>query len=416
MFFYKITGMKKRLLAALFFCFSLSALSVHAEDSHIFGEGECTQEGGEFTSAGGVVSGGANQCGETARGVGDTTVGGGSASSRVVVPAFSLPTVSFVLEPRMGLSSSYFSDYLYGYGSIWDKSKRLISRLDWRCDNILKLGFGGALEIDFSLVRLSFEGSCLFNIPNSSGEDDGALYGSCGTMYDSDWQTPGMKTSLSVHEVETPFGYDFTAGMKLCLPVEEHFTVSSRLSFVQYYSKLCAGHGDVWKGTTRYTGLDENVPWNSDQAVFFKKKTYGIDLFNTIKAVFVDTGFDLNFSRFSINGNIGFAPWVLVHSQDHHHGKEGGSWYDMKQESWMLPKLEFESGERFWESLQELLKSQWNINVWKFALGAGVRIIGENSLNFNAEAVMSDLLMGLDDTAFSFTRFDFAVSYGVKIR
>ena len=82
----------------------------------------------------------------------------------------------------------------------------------------------------------------------------------------------------------------------------------------------------------------------------------------------------------------------------------------------MLPKLEFESGERFWESLQELLKSQWNINVWKFGLGAGVRIIGENSLNFNAEAVMSDLLMGLDDTAFSFTRFDFAVSYGVKIR
>ena len=289
-----------------------------------------------------------------------------------------LPQISFSLEPKAGLSSFFGSDYLYTF--LFYPEGKLNSRLDWKCNKILKTGLGARLKIGYFI----FESAWLVNLPLE-----------CGKLYDSDWFTEGMKSSLSIHDVKNRFGYDFLGEIKVDFPITDYFSFIPAVSFFQMHSEFEAQKGIVWKGTPKFTGLEENVPWNSQYAV--EKKVYGIELYNRISILFA--GFDLEgkSGNFNFNFKARISPFLHIQLLDHHLGKDGGNYFEMEQKSW-------ENKDRLFFA-------------YNFGGGAGFTFRNKNSLNVKMEALLAEKLFDEErETAFEFSRYDFTISYSIKVK
>lgn len=220
----------------------------------------------------------------------------------ITIPIFALD-FSFSVEPNFSFNNDSLTYKIYD-------GTRVNSQLDWNASYLFKAGIG----LNFEIENLIVSNANLFSLPLK-----------CGIMYDSDWYTEGIKTNLSVHDLQTDFCYDFSLDLKYRFSVPQNFYFYQVLSLKNFYSQFRAKEGTGWCGDMAHTGLDEDHPWNSEFNVCVEKN--GINLDNTISAFFLGLEIQKDFDRFFFDVAFLTAPFVYISSLDHHLNAEGGRYY-----------------------------------------------------------------------------------------
>lgn len=240
-----------------------------------------------------------------------------------------------VVEPVVSYNLSYTSDYLY------ETSGTLNSRLDWNALYLFNAGCGLSLKKQSFI----FKTSLLFNLPLE-----------CGLMYDSDWRTPGLKTNLSKSDLYSGFGGALEFYFSWEVPLAAGFNFYPIIAINDTYKTLRGKNTIGWCGDVNHTGLDHNLSWDDPAAKTVRK--YDIDLYNNVAALYFGAGLGRTFGPVNLELAAMFTPITYVYSVDHHHGKTGGSWYNMIQKA-LSYDLRFAAAYNFSKNYALNLSAAW---------------------------------------------------------
>lgn len=212
------------------------------------------------------------------------------------------------VEPVTSYNRDCTVDYLYSTDG------SLKSQLDWNALYLFKAGAALTLKGE----HFCFETVLLSCLP----------FG-CGTMYDSDWYTTGLKTNLSEHKLICAWGADceFLFSYDFMLP--HNFTLRPIVMLSDSVKKLHGQNGTGWCGDTNHTGLDHNVAWNDSAARQVKK--YGVDFTNNVASLFLGLGVKKELGKFALDFSALISPLSYVLSVDHHLNSGDGHFYQMEQ-------------------------------------------------------------------------------------
>ena len=199
--------------------------------------------------------------------------------------------------------------------SIYDGPK-LNSRLDWETPYLLNAG----LQTDFHYNNL------ILNISNAA-----AIPLKSGNMFDSDWYTEGIKSSLSKSDLYTDFCYDLKIEFEYRFKLPKDFSILPTISFNYSYSSFNAKNTIGWCGDTGHTNLNQDYPWDSEYAVTVKKE--GIDLVNNLYIFFFGIQIEKQFNNFKFDFATAISPYIYISSIDHHLNNLGGRYYLLLQEA-----------------------------------------------------------------------------------
>lgn len=204
------------------------------------------------------------------------------------------------IAPSFGLTFSDNGEYIFS-----PSGKRIVSYLEWKATPLIQAG----LEVSYTgkILELSLGGD--YSLPIE-----------CGQMFDSDWISSGLKTTYSIHKINSVCNYDFYIETGLNIPIKK-ITITPGITWNYYFDHFHAHDGYGWYGGEAYSKNGEDNSWDSPYARK-AKKLYPIDL--TRKAYDVFFGFKLSFApinllSFSLGSYL--ALYTKVHSYDYHFGK-----------------------------------------------------------------------------------------------
>ncbi|MCR5187621.1 MAG: hypothetical protein K6C97_01705 [Treponema sp.] len=208
----------------------------------------------------------------------------------------------FTLEPTLSLSYENQGEYL-----LFD-NKEPASYLEWNIFPIVRSGVKSA--ISFYNFTLSFEG--LYAIPSSSGR-----------MYDSDWNSSGVKVIYS--ENQTKLLSDFQASLKLSYDISlGRFNIHPALNLIYSQNSFLAHDGHGWYGISQYSQNGQEVAWNDENATYYPHiggySTYS--LYQLFTFMGCDCYLSLN-HRMKIGLGAYISPYTLIYSADYHYKSSG---------------------------------------------------------------------------------------------
>ncbi len=203
--------------------------------------------------------------------------------------------------------------------NIYDTDGNLNSRLEWQ----EKYNFGLGAGLLFEHRQLFFKAGVVFSLPFE-----------CGSMYDSDWRTIGLKTNLSKGALFSSFGttVDMQIGWNFLL--KNSFYISPLVCLRERFSIVKAKNLIGYCGDTYHTGLSKDISWDDPKAK--KVRKYGIDLYSSLTCFFSGLRIGKAFDKLDFNLSFLISPLSLFLCIDHHLNKEEGSWYQLSQKTIVL--------------------------------------------------------------------------------
>lgn len=218
-------------------------------------------------------------------------------------PANSSKNFNLSVIPNIGVSFENHGEYIYSYSG-----KRLLSYLEYRAEPLVKYGL--TAQVDFYNAKITFGSD--FGIPAK-----------CGTMYDSDWNLLGVKTTYSIHENHSQQNYDFSTdfGWAFNFGHQSQFCITPKIGILYSLDSFFAKNGYGWYGGESYSKNGEDNSWDSEYA---RKaiKIYPIELNRKTFSTFL--GFDFSFTpvqKLTLTAGTYAAPYTKIKSTDYHHAK-----------------------------------------------------------------------------------------------
>ncbi len=213
--------------------------------------------------------------------------------------------VSVSINPNIGVTFANHGEYIYS-----PSGKKLYSYLEYQVEPLFTAGL--LVNSSFGPAQLSFGA-------------DMAFPGRCGTMYDSDWNLLGVKTTYTIHENNAQKNYDFfmDLGWTFRLGRQNQLGITPKMGILYCYDSFFAQNGYGWYGGMDYSKNGEDNPWDSEYARK-AKKCYPVELER--KTFYTFIGFDFSAtirSKFTIIAGSFIAPYAEISSTDHHHSKPG---------------------------------------------------------------------------------------------
>ena len=248
---------------------------------------------------------------------------------------------SFSINPNIGVTFANHGEYIYS-----PSGRKLYSYLEYQVEALLTAGL--LVNTSFGPAQLSFG-------------TDIAIPGKCGTMYDSDWNLLGVKTTYSIHENNAQQNYDFfmDIGWKFPFGSKNQFEIRPKAGILYCYDSFFAQNGYGWYGGMDYSKNGEDNSWDSEYARK-AKKLYPIELLRTSFYTFI--GFDFSadiLSKVKVTAGSFISPYTKISSTDHHHSKpdSGNDFYINEEQACAFY--------RFKESLDisYVVTSKVNINL-----------------------------------------------------
>ena len=234
--------------------------------------------------------------------------------------------IKFEIEPNFNTTLGKYGEYVYSYSG-----KSVVSYLEWQSMPLVKPG----IESRLSFNNLEFSAGISYALPLK-----------CGKMYDSDWDSYGVKTTYSISNNYSMQNYDcyFSIGVKIDC---KKFLLIPEFSYFYYYDFFQSNDGEGWYGRDIYSKTGKTVSWDSPDARHYRKLSR-IELKRESKYFFLGiTGlFNLG-SKCEFSAGSFIAPYASVYNSDYHmddNGKGRDFYLNSKQEmnfSRFLEKVSF---------------------------------------------------------------------------
>ena len=210
---------------------------------------------------------------------------------------------AFSINPNLGIAFENHGEYIYS-----PSGKKLYSYLEYQVEPLFTAGL--LVNTSFGPVQLSFGA-------------DIAFPGKCGTMYDSDWNLLGVKTTYSIHENNAQQNYDFfmNLGWAFRFGRQNQFGITPKMGILYCYDSFFAQNGYGWYGGMDYSKNGEDNSWDSEYARK-AKKLYPIELARRTFYTFLGFDFSANIlSKLDLTAGSYISPYTRISSTDHHHSK-----------------------------------------------------------------------------------------------
>lgn len=211
--------------------------------------------------------------------------------------------VSVSVTPSVIFSKSEVKEIIYTE-SVSEK----LSELEWNEGAAVKAGLFSSVNFKNINLNLNFASA----IPSE-----------CGTMYDSDWNLSGLKTTYSIHEQNVK--NDISGGLEFLY----NFNVfNGILKFspgvsVNYSYKAFEGrNGYGWYGGWQYSKTGKDEAWNSSNARK-AKKVAGIDYTKHDVSCFLSLYSGVKINALYFQAGFGVSPFCFYDVKDHHYGATG---------------------------------------------------------------------------------------------
>lgn len=210
--------------------------------------------------------------------------------------------IQWSLEPIFSASYENHGEYL-----LYDDESPA-SYLEWNIYPILRTGLRAGLS--FSAFNFELEG--LYGIPFSSGH-----------MYDSDWNTSGVKVIYSENQANLLL--DFQVALKSSYKITlGRFLLEPGINLLYSQNSFKAHDGYGWYGISQYSQNGQEVAWNNENATYYSHiggySTYSLYQFFTFLGC--DSYFSLN-SRIKLGFGAYISPYSLIYSSDYHYKSSG---------------------------------------------------------------------------------------------
>lgn len=210
---------------------------------------------------------------------------------------------AFSINPNFGIAFANHGEYIYS-----PSGKKLYSYLEYQVEPLFTAGL--LVNSSFGPAQLSFGA-------------DIAFPGRCGTMYDSDWNLLGVKTTYSIHENNAQQNYDFfmDLGWAFRFGRQNQFGITPKMGILYCYDSFFAQNGYGWYGGMDYSKNGEDNSWDSEYARK-AKKLYPIELARRTFYTFLGFDFSANIlSKLDLTAGSYISPYTRISSTDHHHSK-----------------------------------------------------------------------------------------------
>ena len=210
---------------------------------------------------------------------------------------------AFSINPNFGIAFENHGEYIYS-----PSGRKLYSYLEYQVEPLFTAGL--LVNGSFGPAQLSFGA-------------DIAFPGKCGTMYDSDWNLLGVKTTYSIHENNAQQNYDFfmDLGWAFRFGRQNQFGITPKMGILYCYDSFFAQNGYGWYGGMDYSKNGEDNSWDSEYARK-AKKLYPIELARRTFYTFLGFDFSANIlSKLDLTAGSYISPYTRISSTDHHHSK-----------------------------------------------------------------------------------------------
>ena len=153
-----------------------------------------------------------------------------------------------------------------------------------------------------------------------TAEFDSALPVSCGKMYDSDWNSNGIKTTYSIHELTAETNLNTEFSLSYIIKLDRIFQIIPFVQAQYSYNSFEARNGEGWYGGAAYSKTGKDVSWNDENAAYYK--VYGIDYLRHSFYLFTGFSFQLYITeKIKTELLLSVSPFTYTSAIDHHHGK-----------------------------------------------------------------------------------------------
>lgn len=223
-----------------------------------------------------------------------------------LIPVYS-QQLKFDAGLNAGLTYGDLGEYIYSSGE-----RFIISYLQWEEKPVYFLGFEGGVQYkDFGVST-----DVKFDLP-----------GNCGHLYDSDWNSNGLKTIYSIHDNNLIWGIDAIISFFYDFTPANNFTITPEFQVEYEFVKFQSAIGTQWNGSGSSDSTDDDVSW--DDPLAKKNGASRIGYYRHTGFLFTGLKFRYDFTPdFSVMSGFYIAPFIYTSALDHHFddrpGKDAG--------------------------------------------------------------------------------------------
>ncbi len=210
--------------------------------------------------------------------------------------------MTFSVTPAISTSFGKYGEYVYSW-----TGKSVVSYLEWQQLPLYKFG----LQADFTYNNFLISSNFFYGLSLK-----------CGTMYDSDWGSKGVKTTYSISDNYAIRNYDFSLNLSYKINFD-HFSLIPEISYSYYYDYFQSSNGEGWYGSENYSKNGKEVSWDSPYARHYTKLSR-IELKRESSYFFIGLSCKIPIgSKVELSLGSFIAPYSYVYNSDFHRDDNG---------------------------------------------------------------------------------------------